>query len=148
MTSLDGLLELIEILRERIGKHSQSLQQNEIRTRYALVDPFLAALGWAPGDPTQVVPEYTVGQAKRADYALFGSPRKDTPAVFLEVNALRRPLSEGLEQSINYCIQEGVGYFAVTDGAHLEVYDIYRQGRLPDKKIVEFGVDGDPINLR
>jgi predicted type IV restriction endonuclease len=52
------LLEAIERVRERIERHGSKLSQNEMLTRYALVDPILRALGWDTEDPEQVVPEF------------------------------------------------------------------------------------------
>ena len=42
---LEGLLQLVETLRERIGTHRSSLSQSEALTRYALIDPLLRELG-------------------------------------------------------------------------------------------------------
>ena len=78
---LDRLAKLIETLKTRIEKHENTLRDNEIRTRMALIDPLLQALGWEPGDPAVVAPEYDVGAdgrgRGRVDYALLqdGNPR-------------------------------------------------------------------------
>lgn len=53
--ALDELLELVDILRRRIGGNRDLLSENEIRTRYALIDPLLRALGWDVEDPGQVI---------------------------------------------------------------------------------------------
>ena len=44
--ALDDLKETIEALRERIRAHRPYLEGNETRTRQALIDPMLRALGW------------------------------------------------------------------------------------------------------
>ena len=74
---LDDLVAVIETLKVRIQQHQGSLQSNEIRTRTALIDPLLTALGWDVADPNLVTPEYDVS-GKRADYGLLkkdGKPR-------------------------------------------------------------------------
>ena len=43
--ALDDLKETIETLRERIQAHRLYLEGNETRTRQALIDPMLRALG-------------------------------------------------------------------------------------------------------
>ena len=48
---LDDLVKVIETLQQRIRDHGDSLRQNEIRTRVALIDPLLTALGWDVADP-------------------------------------------------------------------------------------------------
>jgi predicted type IV restriction endonuclease len=52
------LLEAIKRVCERIKRYENQLRQNEMLTRYALVDPILRALGWDTEDPEQVVPEF------------------------------------------------------------------------------------------
>ena len=58
---LEGLFNLVETLRARIGAHSKQLTQSEALTRYALIDPLLRELGWDTEDPALVVPEYKSG---------------------------------------------------------------------------------------
>ena len=67
---LDDLVSVIETLQQRIRDHGESLRQNEIRTRAALIDPLLTALGWDVADPGLVMPEYDVS-GRKADYALL-----------------------------------------------------------------------------
>ena len=47
---LDDLVHVIETLQQRIKDHGDSLRQNETRTRMALIDPLLQALGWDVAD--------------------------------------------------------------------------------------------------
>ena len=42
---LDALVNVIDTLQERIATHRQLLQDSETRTRMALIDPLLTALG-------------------------------------------------------------------------------------------------------
>ena len=92
---LDELVHVIELLRKRIHDHREKLQANEIRTRMALVDPLLQALGWDVADPSIVIPEYDVGEG-RADYALLGPDgRTKVTVVSLggQISATTRSLS-------------------------------------------------------
>ena len=43
---LDELITVIETLKQRITDHGAILQDNETRTRMALIDPLLQVLGW------------------------------------------------------------------------------------------------------
>ncbi len=137
---LDDLLETIETLRGRVHEHGPLLSQNEIRTRYALIDPLLRALGWDLDDPDQVVPEQDASGG-RADYGLLDANKKLT--VVVEAKRLDRPLKDGLNQSIAYCVGQGTPYFAVTDGRRWAVYETFRQVAVNEKLITEFDVLGD-----
>ena len=73
---LDDLVSVIEILRERLQTHRQVLEANETRTRMALIDPLLQALGWDTADPALVLPEYDLSGNENADYALLDGTGK------------------------------------------------------------------------
>ena len=81
---LDDLVAVIEIVKARIVQHKADLQANETRTRTALIDPLLRALGWDVSDPSLVTPEYAL-QGKWVDYALIGD---GGPAVLVEAKKL------------------------------------------------------------
>lgn len=132
---LDELLETIETLRERIDQHGTALRKSEAQTRYALVDPLLRGLGWDTSDPTQVVPEYRT-QTGPADYSLLGPNGK--PALMVEAKKLGRALSDGLIQSIGYCVDKGTRFFAVTDGQHWEVYETHKPVPTSEKLVAKF----------
>ena len=68
---LDELITVIETLKQRITDHGAILQDNETRSRMALIDPLLQALGWDTTDPFLVIPEYDAGGGQ-VDYALLG----------------------------------------------------------------------------
>ena len=55
---LGDLVGSIELLQERIRSHNAVLRENETRTRMALIDPLLSALGWDISDPGVVTPEF------------------------------------------------------------------------------------------
>ncbi len=83
--SLDELSRTIRTLAERIRDHSALLSTSEARTRLALVDPLLNALGWDTSDPAKVSVEYDV-EGRQADYALLGPDGK--PKAFVEAKKL------------------------------------------------------------
>lgn len=131
---LDDLVSVIEMLQQRIATHRQSLQQNEIRTRAALIDPMLTALGWDVSDPAVVTPEYAVGEG-RADYALNGS--ETIPAAVVEAKRLGHTLSDDERmQMLNYANARGVRYAAVTDGNAWELYEVFKQAPLEDRRLL------------
>ena len=88
------MFSVIETLQQRIRDYGDSLRQNEIRTRVALIDPLLTALGWDVAEPGLVTAEYNMssnGSSLRADYALLGS-RADKPAALVEAKHLGESL--------------------------------------------------------
>ncbi|WP_376791034.1 hypothetical protein [Thermoflexus sp.] len=66
---MDQLLKTLQQLHERMDQYGERLRQNEMLTRYTLIDPLLRALGWNTEDPDQVIPEYTT-EVGRPDYVL------------------------------------------------------------------------------
>lgn len=131
---LEGLLRLIEELRNRIGQHNNILRQSEMATRYILIDPLLRELGWDTENPEQVIPEYRSGSGS-ADYVLLQDGK---PIIVIEAKKLDTSLSEGLGQAINYCLTDGTLYFAVTDGRRWEVYETHKPVPIAEKRLVEF----------
>ena len=150
--NVNDMQDLIETLQKRISDYRTDLKARETLTRYALVDPLLRGMGWDTGDPAQVQPEYTIGDG-RADYALFKNVREDgLPSLVVEAKSLggvgtqgQGPLSGMPEppdkQAIGYCMDEGIPYFAVTDGQRWDVYETHKKVRRPEKKIDEFSFD-------
>ena len=97
--AMEGLLALVERLRERIGAHGAALRQSEWRTRYALIDPLMSKLNWDMSDPDMVIPEYSVGGSGRADYALLSDGKL---IMVVEVKKLDSSLEQGAEQAFRY----------------------------------------------
>lgn len=131
---LENMLTLIKKLRERIDRHGDALRQSEALTRYALIDPLLRELGWDTEDPDVVVPEYSSGSG-RVDYALCKNGKS---VIMLEAKKLDTPLNDAIGQGIQYCLVEGTGYFAVTDGRNWEIYETHKPVPIDDKRIVQF----------
>ncbi len=121
---LESLFDLVNELKLRIGEHESQLRSNEIRTRYALIDPLLCELGWDTSDPALVTPEYVVGSG-RVDYALL---RNGKPVLMVEAKKLGEDLRGAVLQGVSYAWQQGASHFAVTDGQRWQLYDIRSGG--------------------
>ncbi|MCY3638436.1 MAG: hypothetical protein OXG80_04975 [Chloroflexi bacterium] len=63
-----------------------------------------------------------------------------TPLLMLEAKKLGTPSEQAIEQVIGYCIQDGIDYFAVTDGNSWSIYETHRRGDLNEKRIIRFNV--------
>ena len=112
---LEPLVSTIETIKERIDAHGPALRENEIRTRMALIDPLLQALGWDTANPAMVAPEYSAGNG-RADYALLNGAVN--PVAFIEAKHLGEPLErpQHEDQLFTYALRQQVKFAALTDG--------------------------------
>ena len=110
---LDDLVGTIETLKERIATHGPSLRGNEIRTRMALIDPLLTALGWDTANPAAVIPEYNAGPG-RPDYGLVGS--NGLLVASIEAKRLDESLENHEKQIFDYAWNLQVRYGGLTDG--------------------------------
>ena len=120
---LDDLVNVIETIQQRIRDHGDSLRQNEIRTRVALIDPMLTALGWDVADPAVVTAEYAVGNG-RADYALLDE--MSNSVAFIEAKHLSEPLErpQHEEQVFTYALRQQVRHSGLTDGNRWVLDDV------------------------
>ncbi len=137
---LDDLVGVIETLKARIKDHRPDLQANETRTRMALIDPLLQALGWDTTDPALVLPEYDLS-GSRADYALLANGKT---AAFVEAKRLGEPLAPHIEQMVRYANMAGVPYAGLTDGSHWEFYKVFDPVPLADRRILAVSIADDP----
>ena len=138
--ALDDLKETIETLRERIQAHRPYLEGNETRTRQALIDPMLRALGRDVEDPNSVELEYGI-KRKWADYALMESGR---PIAVIEAKALGRALKDDEKmQALNYANMDGIDYMAITNGDHWQMFDVFKRGQLDNRILMEFQLTRD-----
>ena len=146
---LDDLNELVGTLKERIEQHKDVLSKNETATRYALIDPLLTALGWDLQDPGQVRTEYRSddnSDRRRRDYTMFtgednAGGDKKKPQLVIEAKHLDTPIGDKIiDQTIGYCVREGIPYFAVTNGSDWEIYKTFGEPhiRIEDRRIVDF----------
>ena len=140
---LGELVGCIELLQERIRSHRDALRENETRTRMALIDPLLRALGWDVFDPGMVKPEYKV-EGGWADYALLCSDGR--PAATVEAKKLGEALSSHRMQMLNYANASGIEYAGLTDGNHWELYSVFEPGPLHARKKLEISITSTPVN--
>lgn len=138
---IDDLASVIETLQQRIQQHAPSLRENEIRTRIALIDPLLRALGWDVSDPALVTPEYTVSGG-RVDYALLGADGK--PVALLEAKHLNEALTAHRMQMVNYANMSGVPYAGLTDGSHWELYEVFAQKPFEERHLLRVSIADTP----
>lgn len=124
---LDDLVQTIEMLKTRIKEHRAHIGAYEKRTRVALIDPLLCALGWDVSDPELVEVEFKT-EKDWADYALLGTNRK--PVVFVEAKSLKEDINSHIPQTIKYAIGENFSknmsmrYCVVTNGDDWKVLDL------------------------
>ena len=136
---LDDLIAVIQTIQGRIQQHGPSLRGHETRTRTALIDPLLTALGWDVADPSLVTPEYRA-EVGWADYALRGSG--SNPTAVVEAKRLGSFVENHLDQAVGYCIAQGIPYAAVTDGNHWQLYRTFEPVALVDKRVLDVHIDG------
>ena len=137
----DALVSAIESLQERIHRDGDTIGSNEIRTRTALVDPLLTALGWDTTDPAMVIPEYAAGGGV-ADYALLKvTPDGNTPVIaFVEAKRLHEPLESHRAQMLTYANMAGVKYAGLTNGDRWELYEVFKEAPLHERRIVDVSI--------
>lgn len=108
------------------------IRRYETRTRYAVIDPILWALGWKTENPMEVEVEYRRGKGcGRVDYALFN--RNANPVVLLEAKPWNTNLSRYTRQIAGYALGMGQGAACITDGWEWEIYDLSKRGSFPSK---------------
>ena len=140
---LDDLVGVIETLKWRIATHGPALRENETRTRMALIDPLLQALGWGVSDPAMVTPEYSVG-ASRADYALLTST--GNPSALVEAKKLDESLASHRMQMLNYANMSGIPHAGLTDGNHWEMYTVFDQAPIEQRRILDVSIANAPAH--
>ena len=140
---LDELVGVIQTIQDRIRDHGASLRENETRTRMALIDPLLQALGWDIADPGLVTPEYNVS-GRKADYALLKPDGH--PAATVEAKKLGESLESHRMQMLNYSNASGVEYAGLTDGNRWELYEVFQRGQLEDRRTLDITLAGNPAH--
>ena len=138
---LQPLVDAIETVKKRIAEHGPSLRENETRTRVALIDPILQALGWDVSEPGSVTLEFDV-QGRRADYALLRANNR--PAATIEAKKLGEALATHRMQMLNYANASGVDYAGLTDGNHWELYDVFKRGELSERELLSVTIADAP----
>ena len=140
---LDDLVSVIETLKARLETHRQVLQANETRTRMALIDPLLQALGWNTADPALMLPEYDL-RGSRADYALLDGAGK--PVALVEAKKLGEQLVSHRMQIVNYANLSGVPYAGLTDGNHWELYKVFDPAPIEDRLLLNVSIEDQPAH--
>ena len=144
----DALVRVIEKLQGRIERDRETIGSNEIRTRTALIDPLLNALGWDTANPSMVIPEYPAGDGV-ADYALLkvaqsGWPQ---PIAFIEAKRLSEDLRPHRAQALAYANIATVKYAGLTNGDRWELYEVFREVPLHERRIVDVSLSREsPID--
>ncbi len=142
---LDDLVSVVETLKARLQTHRHVLQANETRTRMALIDPLLQALGWDTADPALVLPEYEVsGQRERPDYALLDGAGK--PVALVEAKRLGESLASHRMQIVNYANLSGVPYAGLTDGNQWELYKVFDPAPMEDRLLLNLSIADRPAH--
>ena len=132
--------------------------ERELHTRYWLVDPMLAALGWDVSDLSLVHVEYPTLGGKWVDYALL-EPATGSPLVVIEAKAiwtreirawnaaiepddLKEWKQADVDQLKGYVSDLGLttGYAVLTDGGSWDIYDLSIPGEFHEKRIHYFDI--------
>lgn len=121
---MQTLIEALSKVQNRCRQHGGALQNNEMLTRYSLIDPVLRALGWDTENPDMVVPEFTTPTG-RIDYVLFWDSQ---PYIGIEAKALGTNLQQARQMGFQYCWQNQIPYFVATDGDIWELHDMSALG--------------------
>lgn len=122
---LDELVGIIETLKARIEIQRDAIEASERQTRASLVDPFLQALGWDPGEPLLVTQEYKPDIAtksnERVDYALL---RDGQPVVLLEAKRANVSLNNDshISQLYHYFTPASARIGILTNGIQYRFY--------------------------
>ena len=140
---LDDLAGVIETLQRRMLDYGATLRENETRTRMALIDPLLQALGWDTAAPGLVTPEYAVGSS-RADYALLDG--SGSPAALVEAKRLGESLESHRMQMVNYANMSGIPYAGLTDGNQWELYEVFAQKPIDERRLLQVSIADAPAH--
>lgn len=116
---------------------------DETRTRVALIDPLLRALGWDVADPAVVMPEYKVGN-RSADYALLRCDGRVDAA--LEAKRLGESLGSHREQMLTHTNMAGIGYAGLADGNRWELYEVFKAGHLEERRLLDVSIAKAPAH--
>ena len=147
-TQLD---ETIRMVRDRIRDHRERLDDDELVTRVALVDPILRTLGWDVGDLRMVEVEHNYSRDRHdVDYALWAEPlscqRVAKPAGFVEA----KKLSDLLEYRTHKDQVDKYRYYtpcvALTNG---DLWKVYRTAPVDfdEGAFLEFRITATGDNL-
>ena len=135
---LKEFVETIKIIRNRMVTHRDTLRENQIRTRMALVEPVLRALEWDTGDPTMVQPDHTAtgptGKTLVTDLLLSstiegqkatGKKKALTNRAAIDVLPLNHdPAPDQWDNLMELCRETKTLRAVVTDGNYWEIREV------------------------
>jgi len=134
---MSEFVEFINELKGKLNKHKDLFSSNEATVRYAIVNPFLKMLGWDVENPEEVIPEYSVPEAKgKADYALFIKELSNNPIAFVEVKKLDGINQDVITEKLRYSFDLGVNYTIITDGDSWILYKAFEPGIPSSERII------------
>ena len=140
---LDDVQRIIENLRDMIETHRDYLSTHETRTRQVLIDPLLRELGWDVSNPDAVELEYKV-EPQWADYALMSNGH---PLAVIEAKKLGSDIEDDkIMQVLGYANLAGIPYMIVTDGDKWGMYEVFRPGRLNDRRLMKLELSQQPAH--
>lgn len=124
----DELEKTVTSVRGRIDSHRDRLEEDEMVTRVALVDPILRALGWDVADLTRVEVEHNYSRSKPdVDYALWANPLSPQqppvkPTGFVEAKKLEDSLEYGVHKKQVDKYRYYTNFVILTDGNLWKIY--------------------------
>jgi len=128
MVDLQKLYETLEKIKKKIEKNKELFIKNENAVRYALINPFLEALGWDITDPDEffiedqlVSPFYVLKKNGEGIIAILTDYTNITPEFLNRV----------------YDDFKNIRCFGRTDGIRWKIYDAY-------SRIIFWDIDKDP----
>ena len=129
------------------------MRNNEQATKNALIEPFIAALGYSTRNTNEVAPEYpvTVGnQTQRADYAIL---RDGNPIILFECKSLDTPLNKDMPQLYQYFTPTPAHFGVLTNGVVYKFFsDLEKDNVMDQTPFLEVDIrsadEGDVAHLR
>ena len=116
-----GLEEDLKALGEK-AKEMKDSGLAEQATINALVNPFLRALGYDPGNPNEVYPQYPSGFPgvnDKVDYAILKGGK---PSIIIECKRVRSQLDHHVKQLSDYYHYSEARFGVLTDGVEYRFY--------------------------
>jgi len=138
--------QLTENFDQRLLSHAERALENALRchneesVKLFLVLPFLALLGYDPGNPCEISPEHRAnlrgGQQGRVDFAIL---REDQPVIAIECKAPGVPLDQGQAQLRAYFeAGSGIKVGILTDGLLWRFFaDVLAPGAMDETPFLE-----------
>ena len=128
-----GIMDFIDEVRTRSGRFAKRVDhlETEEATKSALVLPFIQMLGYEIFDPTEVVPEFTVGGPKKGEKVDYALMKDGKPTILIEC----KKYGTNLDQEKTFQL---IRYFAFTEA---------KFGILTDGIVYRFFSDLDKPNI-